>query len=220
MTGGILGWIDLLPRIAVGVAPALQLTMMTLAIGYPIGVLLSVLTASPVRTIRLVSMAIVEIGRGLPLLVLLLLIYRGLPETGWVIDPMPSAVIAFSWSTGAYAAEMIRASFGAIPPGQREAAQALGFSDGRMFWTVLAPQAARIALPPLTNLMIVTFQVTSLAYAISLPEIMQQAYLTASTTFRYMEAYTAAAVIYAALTLPAIWLVRVWERRLGRHLAL
>ncbi|HWM32953.1 MAG TPA: ABC transporter permease subunit [Pseudolysinimonas sp.] len=208
-----------LVALAPGLRNAAQLAATTIALAYPLGLLLGVLLDNRVRLVRIATLVVVELGRGMPLLVILYLVYRGLPEVGVRLDAMPSAIIAFTWSIGAYSADMFRSSIHAIPPGQREAAIASGLNARDTLRFILLPQAARIAIPPLMNLAIITFQLTSLAYAITLPEIMHAAYLRGSVTFRYLDTFVVAAVLYAVVAIPAALLVRRLERRLSRHLA-
>src|SRR5690606_34355692 len=146
------------------------------------------------------------------------LIYRGLPQADIVLDPLPSAVIAFTWSIGSYATEMIRSSIQAVPDGQTDAARALNLPDRVAFFSVILPQALRIAIPPLMNLAIKTFQLTSLGYAITLSEVMQAAHRHGSVHFKFLESFVVAAVIYAAVIIPCSVLARRLERRLSLHL--
>ena len=111
-----------------------------------------------------------------------------------------------------------RASIGAVPAGQGEAAAAAGMSDLDTFRFITAPQALRLAIPPLMSLAIQFFQFTSLAYAITVPEIMQAAYFQATVTFDYFAVFVAAGFLYAVITIPSSALVARWERRLARHL--
>lgn len=96
-----------LMALAPGLRNAAQLAGITLALAYPIGLLLGALLDNRHRAVRIVTLVVVELGRGLPLLVILYLVYRGLPEAGIRLDAMPSAVIAFTWSIGAYSADML-----------------------------------------------------------------------------------------------------------------
>ena len=97
-----------------------------------------------------------------------------------------AAVAAFAWGTAAYSSETFRASLNALPRGQEEAALAAGLSRVDTFRFVLLPQALRIGIPPLLNLAVQIFQGTSLAYVITVPEIMQNAYLIGTQTFLYI----------------------------------
>ena len=115
---------------------------------------------------------------------------------------MVSAVAAFTWSAGAYSAEIIRASLGAVSEGQSEAAAAAGLSDGDAFRFVIAPQGLRLAVPPLMSLALPFFQFTSLAYAITVPEVMQTAYFPATVTFDHFDVCVAARLSYSVSTIP------------------
>ncbi|GGM83275.1 amino acid ABC transporter permease [Dactylosporangium sucinum] len=212
------GFLVDLRTLAPGLVTALQLAGLSLALAYVLGLVLALLVDAQRRVVRIIALTVVEVGRGLPLLVILYLIYRGLPQAGVFLDPMPAAVVGFTWSIGAYACEIMRSSLNAVPPGQREAAKALGLTPRSAFRDILLPQAARIAVPPLMNLAIKAFQLTSLAYSITLSEVMQAAYLRGSVTFEYLRTFVAAAVLYAAIAIVASLLVRRFERRLSRHL--
>jgi len=212
------GFLADLQILAPGLGTALQLAGLSLALAYVLGLVLALLVDARQRVVRIAALVVIEVGRGLPLLVILYLVYRGLPQVGFYLDPMPAAVIAFTWSIGAYASEIMRSSLNAVPPGQREAAAALGLAPRSAYRDILLPQAARIAIPPLMNLAIKAFQLTSLAYTITLSEVMQAAYLRGSVTFEYLRTFVAAAVLYAAVAIVASLLVRRFERRLHRHL--
>jgi polar amino acid transport system permease protein len=162
-------------------------------------------------------LVLVEVGRGLPLLVLLYLFYQGLPQLSVVLSALASAVWAFTWSAAAYATEIIRSSLRSVGSGQREAANAIGLDDQDQFRFVILPQAARIAIPPLLGLAIIMFQLTSLAYVIAYSEVMQSAYFLGTKTFNYFPVFLAAAAVYASVTIPASALVTGIERRLSRH---
>lgn len=210
-------WTQYLPDLFGGLGVALKLTGLSLVFGYPLGLLLAAATSSPQRLTRAIAVVVVEIGRGLPLLVLLFLIYQGFPQAGFTPTAFASATAAFSFSAAAYSTEILRAALGSVPPGQREAAAAAGMSDFDAFRDVVFPQAARIALPPLMSLAIQLFQITSLAYLVTVPEVMQAAYFRGTVTFDYLGVFVAAAFLYAAITLPSTALVSILERRLGRH---
>jgi polar amino acid transport system permease protein len=212
-------WPEQFPLLRDGLLVALKLTAVTLAVGFPFGLLLAVMVMSPSRPLRAIGLLIVEVGRGAPLLVLLSLMYFGLPQIHLTLEQFLAAVIAFGWSAGAYSSEIFRASLESVASGQREAAAAVGFGRFDAFRIVILPQAVRIAIPPLMSVAIQMFQVTSLAFVIALPELMSGAYLAGSVTFEYLSIFLLAAVLYSAISLPASLLVGLVERRLGRHLA-
>lgn len=211
------GWGADLPHLLSGLGVALELTGVSLLLGFPGGLLTALLVSSHRRLARLVGLAIVEVGRGLPLLVLLYIVYQGLPQIQVSLTAFLSAVVAFAWSTAAYSSEMFRASLNALPKGQTEAALASGMGQVDTFRFVLLPQALRIAIPPLLNLAVQIFQATALAYVITVPEIMQHAYFLGTVSFLYLNVFLLAGLLYAAVTLPSSALIARLERRLSRH---
>lgn len=215
---GLFTWVEFLPDLVSGLWVAVQLTGMALFFGYPIGLLLAVGIGSRHGVVRWIALLLVELGRGMPLLVLLFIVYQGLPQAGVVFGPMVSAVLAFTFSAAAYSTEILRSSLGAVPPGQGEAAAAAGMSRGDSFRFIVLPQAIRIALPPLLSLAIQMFQLSSLAYLVTVPEVMLAARFRSAVTFDALSAFIAAAVLYGAVTIPASLLVDRLDARLSRHL--
>jgi polar amino acid transport system permease protein len=211
-------WADHHADLLDGLVTSLKLTAVTLLLGYPLGLLLATAIMSGRRAVRAAGLLVVETGRGAPLLVLLYLMYFGLPQAGLTLEQFLAATITFAWFAGAYSSEVLRASLEAVPPGQREAAAALGLGRLDAFRSVVLPQAIRIAIPPLMSMSIQIFQSTSLAFAIAVPELSSAAYLAGSTTFEYLDVFLLAAALYAAICLPASMVIGLVERRLGRHL--
>lgn len=127
--------------------------------------------------------------------------------------PFYAAAIALSVNEAAYAAEIIRGGLLSIDDGQRLAARALGMQPMALFRRIVAPQVIRVVIPPISNDFITLLKITSLAYAVSLREIMTQTQTQISTSFRYAEWYSAAAIYY--LVLVSIFMVaQAWfERR-------
>lgn len=208
-------WPAHIPNLLPGLAVAIMLTVVSCAIGYPLGFFLAILSESRSRWLRWTTIALVEIGRGIPALVLLYLVYRGLPQIGILLDALPAAIVALTVTAAAYSAEMIRASIAALPPGQTDASDALGLGRADLFRFVILPQAARISIPPLVNLTITMFHITSLASIITVAEIMHAAYLSGAINWRYMSVYLAAAFVYAVIAIPGAILAGRLERKLG-----
>lgn len=210
-------WIGYVIELLPGLETALQLTGIALVLGYPLALVFALLLDSRFRALRWMTLLFVELGRGIPLLVLLYIFYQGLPQISIVPSAFTAAIWAFTWSTAGYATEIIRSALHSVPSGQLEAADAVGLSEGDRFRFVLIPQAARIAIPPLLGLAIIMFQLSSLAYVITVSEVMQSAYFLGTKTFNYLPVFLAAAAVYAAITIPASAAVASIERRLGRH---
>jgi len=211
-------WFGYVGELIPGLGNALKLTGISLGLGLPLALVLALLVDSRLRAVRWITIGFVEIGRGLPLLVLLYIFYQGLPQINIVPSALASATWAFTWSAAAYATEIIRSSLRSVPTGQTEAGNSLGLNEWDRLRYIVLPQASRIAIPPLMGLSIIIFQLTSLAYVITYSEVMQAAYFLGTTTFNYLPVFLAAAFVYASITIPASALVTTIEKRLSKHL--
>jgi polar amino acid transport system permease protein len=205
------------------------------------GLILSVLRQLPGKAgapIRFLSIAYIDAFRGIPLLLVILLIYGGFgalsssnatpgPLPAFIADPhwfgKPAAfwygVMAITLTYGAYMAEVYRAGIESIPRGQMEAARSLGMSHGQAMRFVIVPQAVRTVIPPLLNDLVALMKDTSLVSFISLPEAVQVATDIQSKTFN-SSALTLAALMYLVVTIPLArlvdWLIHRQQRRTQR----
>ncbi|MBK0422044.1 amino acid ABC transporter permease [Leucobacter sp. CSA2] len=208
-----------LPTLLSGLWVSLRLTAVILVVGLAGGLLLAIGSLARNRILRMIVLIVVEIGRGTPALVVLQLIYFGLPTVGTALDSFAASVIALSLTTAAYTSEIMRGGLQAVPEAEVEAADALGMSRLDALRFVVIPQGIRIAIPPLVGFSIMIFQATSLAYSIAVPELMSQAYSIGSNTFRYLSILSLAGLLYLMITIPASWMSARIERRLARHQA-
>ncbi len=194
-------WLQLMidsfwPLLSAGLIFTVPLTLITFLLGIVLG--LSVALArlyGPAPLVMLVRFY-VWLVRGTPLLVQLFLIFYGLPSAGIVLDAFTAAVIGFTLNIGAYSSEIIRATLAAIPKGQWEAAYSIGMNWPQVMWRVILPQAARVAVPPLSNTFISLVKDTSLAAAVTVPELFQAAQRLASVTYEPLILYIETALIY------------------------
>lgn len=154
--------------------------------------------------------------RGTPLLVQVLMIYLALPQVGIVLSGLASGIIALSLNYGAYLAETIRSGIISVPWGQREAAMALGLSRWRIARRIVAPQAARIIIPPAGAQFISMLKDSSLVSLMGLWEINFLAQSYGRATYRYMEMLTTAALIYWVMSMVLELVQAQLERRYGR----
>ena len=207
-------WSDAMPDMLQGLGASVRLAAVSMVIGLPLGLALCLMVMCRSRIASLLGLAIVEIGRGMPALVILYLVYYGLAGFHVLLDPMPSAIIALAWNYSCYCSEIFRAGINAVPHGQREAGDALGLSGATTFLYVVLPQSFRSIVPALLGQTILLFQDTSLAYTVTVPELMKAAYSYGSSTFQYLRVFVLAGLLYAAVTLPAAWITRWLERRL------
>lgn len=217
MSDALAFWAEWFPTLLDGFALSLQVTAVCLALGIPLGLALALGVQSKSRIARWISILVVEVGRGAPALILLQFAYFGLPSVGMTLTSFAAAAFALAWSTGAYTSEIIRAGLEAVPFGQKEAAAAIGLTRVDALRYVILPQGLRVALPALLGFAILMLQATSLCSTIALPEVVSQAYVVGSNTFRYLPILMLTALMFGAVCIPATILVSALEKRLSRH---
>lgn len=189
--------------------------------GLALGLLLALMRLSSVRPYRWVAAVYVEIFRGLPALITIILIGFVLPIALGIRLPgtyTPGSV-ALAMVTGAYLAETIRAGIEAVPKGQMEAARSLGMGQSRAMTSIIIPQAFRIILPPLTNELVLLLKDTSLLFVLGTTaatiELTKFARDSVSDTFNGTP-LVAAALVYLAITIPLTRTAAYLERRGNR----
>ncbi|KJL42122.1 MULTISPECIES: amino acid ABC transporter permease [Microbacterium] len=207
---------DYLPQLGQGLLVSLQLTVISVVAGYAIGLAFALGVASRNPWLRWPALVLVEVGRSIPALVVLYIVYYGLPSVGILLDSFPAAAAGLTFTAAAYSSEMFRAGIRSVPKGQTEAALALGLSRRSVFGRVVLPQGLRSAIPPLMGLAIQSFQGTSLAYSISVNELMSQAYQISAVTFQYLQVYAITGLIYVIIAVPSTWASVYVEHRLAR----
>ncbi|HEY0210894.1 amino acid ABC transporter permease [Acerihabitans sp.] len=211
-----------------GVLVGLSLTVFAMAGALVIGLLVALGRLSRRMPVRLFCLAYVTVFRGVPPLVLLYLVYFGLPA--WasqagspllisLLSPLDNrllaATLAFAVNAGAYTAESIRASIISIHSEQMEAARSIGMTYPQAMRRIILPQALRVAFPPLCNEFIIVLKGTSLASVIGVTELMRNAQMIASATFLNLQAYLLAAAFYVVLVILLQVLASAVERRLS-----
>lgn len=177
-------------------AATIPLTLASFVIGLVIAILIALARLSESRILRGLAGVYVSLIRGTPLLVQLFVIFYALPQLGVVIDPFPSAILAFSLNVGGYTAETIRAAILSVPTGQWEAAETIGLDRATTLRRVIAPQALRVAVPPLFNTFIGLVKDTSLASSIMVSELLREAQIIAAPSYRFLLLYSLAALYY------------------------
>jgi cystine transport system permease protein len=210
---------SLWPIVWGGLSGTVPLALASFALGLvlALGVALARLSKNPV--LSRAARFYVSVIRGTPLLVQLFVIFYGLPALGLVIDPWPSAIIAFSLNVGGYAAEVIRAAILSVPKGQWEAGYTIGMSSSTTLRRIILPQAARVSVPPLSNTFISLVKDTSLASLILVTELFRVAQQIAAFSQEFMLLYLEAALIYWLFCLALSSGQNALERRLDRYVA-
>jgi polar amino acid transport system permease protein len=209
-------WPEWIGDLLLGLLKSIELTLAVVAIGLPLGLVLAVAISTGPRWVRWPAIAVVEVARGIPALVVLYLVYFGLPQLHLTLEAFVAASIALGFTMSGYTTEIFRAGIAAVPQGQREAARAVGLSRGAELRHVVLPQAVRIVIPPLLGYVVLFFQATSLAFAVAIPELISRAYTIGSTTFQYLSVLILAALLYAAVAIPSSQLIDFLERRHDR----
>ncbi len=164
---------------------------------------------------RILALAYIEFFRGTSALVQLFWLFFALPLVGIVLPPMAVAVVGLALCTGAYGAEIVRASVLAVPPAQREAAEALGLSLWQARRLVVLPQAVLRALPPFGNLLVELLKLTSLTSLITLPDLTFQAQSINAALFRTGPIFAIVLVFYGLGSTLIDAAMRRLERRVG-----
>ena len=209
--------IESAPFLLKGAGYTIELSVGGMVFGLILGLAAALMRLSHIPILRGLARAYISFIRGTPLLVQLFIIYYGLAEVGLMLDPVPSALIGFSLNVGGYTAEILRAAISSVERGQSEAAASIGMTSFQAMVRVILPQAARVALPPLSNTFISLVKDTSLAATIQVPELFREAQLITARTFQIFTMYLSAAAIYLLLSVGLAWAQQRLERQASRH---
>jgi polar amino acid transport system substrate-binding protein len=215
---------DYLPLLLEGAWMTVLVSVCSMSVAIAIGLPIALGRRSQIAPLRWVATVYVEFFRGIPVLLLLYLIYYGLPgvaeylglPVGLRLPAFAAAVVGFGLNYGAYEAEIYRAGIGSIPVGQWEAAASLGMPPGLCFRRIILPQAIRVILPPMTNDFIALFKDTSLVSVIAVSELTKQYQTLAKSSLQYAEIGLATATLYLLMSVPLGYLSRYLERRWGK----
>ncbi|SJZ91710.1 amino acid ABC transporter permease [Consotaella salsifontis] len=215
-------WLQLMltsfwPLLRGGLIFTVPLAILSFILGLAVGLLVAVVRLFAPKPLVWVASFYVWIIRGTPLLVQLFVIFYGLPSAGILIDAFPAALIGFTLNVGAYTSEVIRAALTSISKGQWEAAYSIGMTTRQAMGRTILPQATRVALPPLGNSFISLVKDTSLAAAITVPELFQQAQRIVAVTYEPLILYIEAALIYLAFSSVLTALQSRLETQFGRY---
>ena len=202
------------PLLLVGAGVTIQITVLSTAIGFVIGLIVGVARISHLRVLRMLAEVYVEFFRGTPLLVQIFLFYFALPViTGQRIDPFIAAISACGINSGAYVAEIFRAGIQSVDAGQMEAGRSLGMTWLQTMRYIIVPQAFKRVIPPLGNEFIAMLKDSSLVSVIGFEELTRRGQLIIAKTYGSFEIWMSVAVIYLVMTLTISRFVAYLERR-------
>ncbi|MHA6686872.1 amino acid ABC transporter permease [Mesorhizobium sp. A556] len=207
--------------LAKGAFLTVSLSILVMAVSLVLAMGLGSLSGSPRKWMRWLVVGYVWLFRGAPALLVLLFVWNGLPQISAIFradwfTPFVAAFVALSLIEIAYLSEILRSAYAAVGAGQKEGAAALGLHRWQIFLLVTLPQALRIAVPTLVNEFISLLKTTSLATIISLKELMTVTQFAISSSFRFLEWYSAALVYYLLIVSVLTFAQSRIEYRLSR----
>jgi polar amino acid transport system permease protein len=204
--------VEFLPILLNGVVLTVAVTLGSLALSTLLGLVWALMRVSGVGVLSGLSAVLINVIRGIPIIVLLFYLYFVMPDLGLTLSALQAAILGLGIAYSAYQAENFRAGIEAIDRGQIEAAQAIGMNWWLTMRRVVLPQAVRIVLPPYGNIMIMLLKDSSQASTITVAELALQGKLIASSTFKNANVFTLVALMYLTMSIPLILLVRHLEK--------
>lgn len=205
--------IEQMPLILTGLTNTLQLAVVISITGFLLGVFVFYLTLSRNVFIRNAINGYISFFIGMPLIVLLFLMYYGLPQWGVRLNPFTVAVIGFTLNVAAYNAAYLKTAFNGLDKTQLEAARAQGFKPSQVFRLITLPQVLRTSVPALTNQVIGNLKDSSITFLIQYTEFFARMQELASTNFQFFKAYLLTALVYLLLVSVIVLVARRIERR-------
>ncbi|MBR4423858.1 MAG: amino acid ABC transporter permease [Mailhella sp.] len=204
---------EILPALNRGLVLSFQLIVPAAVLGFAGGLALGCLRTFGAPWMRALGNAYTAVIRGVPLAVQLMMIYFALPKIGIYFEPYGAALLSFILCSAAYHSEYVRGALLSIKQGQFKAAQALGFTTLQTVFWIIAPQAARRALPGCGNEIVYLVKYSSLAYLVTCMELMGEGKVVASDTFRFTEVFLVVGAYYLVMVTIATWILHWLEKR-------
>ncbi len=203
-----------LDKLTWGLALSLELAFVSILIGMGIGLGLALAYSGGGRVIRAIVASYVEFIRNVPLLLLVYLVFYGVPSVGgFMYDATTSFIITLSVYSGAYMVEVFRAGLAAIPRGLIDAGKAIGLTGWQRLVSVRLPTMFRIVLPSLSNAYVSLFKDTSLASVIAVPELTYGAQWIKTNSFRVIEVWIVVTPMYLITGYALLFALQRLERR-------
>jgi polar amino acid transport system permease protein len=208
--------INELPLLLQGVVITLQISILVIVVGSIIGMFGGISVLYGPLWLRAILRVYIDILRGLPLLVTIFIIFYVPPSLGIEINGFAAVAVALSFFAGAHISEIVRGAFSSVAKGQSDAARALGLTFWPRTWYVILPQALPAIIPPWTNTAIEMVKGSSLAYLVSVSELLFQTYKIVGRTGKAMPLYITAALLYFIINF-AIARFGDWAERRVRY---
>ena len=201
-----------------GITTTIYISTISIVIAMVVGLLIAIPAITKNKYLSYINVFYVEVVRSVPLLVLILWVYYGLPIlTGFSFSPFVSGIIALSISESAFMAEIFRGGINAIKKTQWEAATSLGLNFSKKLKLVILPQAFKVILPALGNQFVYVLKMSSLVSIIGISDLTRKANELVVSTYRPLEIYTFLILEYLILILIVSYFVRKLEKKLKKN---
>jgi cystine transport system permease protein len=210
--------IDSFPYVLSGIGYTLLIALVSMVVGLIIGFFLALARTSSLLILQWPARMYISFMRGVPILVILFLLYFGFPVIGIEFSAVQAALIGFSLNSAAYMAEILRSSLSSVDIGQWESSKALGLSYWQSMKRIILPQSVRIAIPPLSNVLMDLIKASSLAAMITVPEIFQKARIVGAREYDLLTLLILVALIYWAICSAMTVLQNYLEKRYAKYL--
>lgn len=208
-----MNFLELFALLASGAGYTLLVTLACIATAMVSGLAVALLGRMHLGVLDRFLAAYTYVFRGIPVLVLLFIVFFGLPAVGLNVPPLVSMMLSLGLIAGAYLAEVFRGALAAVDENEIMAAMAMGMSRRQVLLAIEMPQMLRFSMPGMLNEFTTVLKYSPFAYTVGIPEIMKQAMALASTTLRGMEIYLAIGLLYFAIYKLMLATMRTVERR-------
>ncbi|WP_078380062.1 amino acid ABC transporter permease [Sutcliffiella halmapala] len=208
-----------LPFILEGAWYTIYIALVSMAIALVLGLFVALARMNKFFFTRTIARIFISFMRGTPLLVILFILYFGLPMVGIELKPLSAAILGISLHFSAYCAEIIRSAISSVSHGQWEAAETLRMSYWQTMRRIILPQATRIALPPLSSVFMDIIKGTSLAMVITVSEMFYRAKVVVGQTYESLTLYILVALIYWGLCTVVTILQDYLEKKANRYVS-
>src|SRR3569623_2765830 len=209
--------VEFFPILMSGVVLTIVVTIGSLLLSTVLGLIWAMMRVSGIKVLSMLSASLINVIRGIPIIVLLFYLYFVMPDRGVTLSALQAAILGLGIAYSAYQSENFRAGIEAIDKGQIEAAQTIGMGWWLTMRRVVLPQAIRIVLPPYGNIMIMMLKDSSQASTITVAELALQGKLIASSTIKTTNVNTLVALMYLPMSIPLILLFRHFEYLAGKR---
>lgn len=210
-----MSFVDIVALLATGAGYTLIVTLVCSLTGMLTGLALAMFSRLHLGPVRAAVAFYSYVFRGIPVLVLLFIVFFGLPGIGITVPPLVSMMLSLGLIAGAYLGEVFRGALDSVDAQEIMAAEAMGMSRRQIFFAIELPQMLRFSVPGMINEFTTVLKYSPFAYTVGIPEVMKQAMALSSTTLRGVEIYLAVGLIYFAIyktLVTGIWVIERYYR--------